>query len=146
MIDIRYEPHPQLDGWRTWAADDEAAFHNLIGEVAVRPEGGGRATVRWVPGRRLANPNGNIHGAAILAFADVAMFAGARACGVAEAATSVTVECSCQFLGSARLGEPLEASVELLRETRRLVFMRLTLGQGGAAVAAISGIIRKIAA
>jgi uncharacterized protein (TIGR00369 family) len=145
MIAIHYEPHPVHEGWMTWKADSPHAFHNLLGDTAVRAEGPGRARVRWWPAQNLGNPLGGVHGGAIMAFADVALFAGARSCGIVEAATSATVECSCQFLAPASAGEPIDVVVELLRETRRMAFLRGTFEQGGTTLAAISGIIRKIA-
>jgi acyl-coenzyme A thioesterase PaaI-like protein len=145
MIEILYEPHPLHDGWMSWKATIPDAFHNSLGDIAVRPEGDGRARVRWWPEGNVANVRGGIHGGAILGFLDIALFAGARACGVADAATSATIDCSCQFLGPASMGEPVDAAVELLRETGRLVFLRGTLEQGGP-VAAFSAVLRKIKA
>jgi hypothetical protein len=41
------------------------------------------------------------------------------------------------------LNEPLEAEVELLKETGRLLFMRGIVSQGESRIAAFSGTIRK---
>ena len=47
------------------------------------------------------------------------------------------------FIGAGRVGEPLEAQVEILRETRRLIFVRGLLVQMEMTVAEFSGTIRK---
>jgi hypothetical protein len=48
-----------------------------------------------------------------------------------------------QFIGAGVIGEALEAEVELLKETGRLLFMRGVVSQGESRVAAFSGTIRK---
>jgi acyl-coenzyme A thioesterase PaaI-like protein len=63
-----------------------------------------------------------------------------------NAGGSVTLELSSQFIGAGALGKPLDAVVEVMRETKRLVFMRGTVVQGeddSHLVATFSGIVRK---
>ena len=78
-----------------------------------------------------------------LGFIDVALFAASRMFGLIEAGTAVTLDLSTQFIGVGRMGQPLDAEVELLRETRRLIFMRGLVVQGEVKVAAFAGTIRK---
>ncbi|HYG29469.1 MAG TPA: PaaI family thioesterase [Allosphingosinicella sp.] len=94
------------------------------------------------PGVAQSNLGNVAHGGAILTFIDMAMFAGGHLAG-ADIAYSVTLDLSAQFLAPARLGEPLDATVELLRETKRLAFMRGLVVQGENNVAAWSGTLRK---
>ena len=93
-----------------------------------------------------ARAHGNLgdvaHGGAILTFIDMAMFAGGYAAG-ADIAYSVTLDLSAQFLSPGRLGRPLDCTVELLRETKRLAFLRGLVVQDEVAVAAWSGTLRK---
>ena len=86
---------------------------------------------------------GLFHGGALLAFIDVALFAAARGFGLITAGTAVTLDLSTQFIGGGRIGEPLEAQVELLRETGRLLFLRGLVVQGDDKIASFSGTIRK---
>ena len=61
-------------------------------------------------------------------------------------AGSVTLELSSQFIGAGKPGVPLDAVVEVLRETKRLVFLRGTVVQGKDdehLIASFSGIVRK---
>ena len=143
MAPIGYEPDPDAPGWMLWAPAEPGRFLDQLGAIRVRPEGEGKARCRILPGREHSNLNDSVHGGAILAFIDVALFAGARACGVMRAREAVTLDCSTQFLSPGRINEPLDAVVELLRETQRLVFLRGLVEQPHGAVAAFSGTIRK---
>jgi acyl-coenzyme A thioesterase PaaI-like protein len=71
------------------------------------------------------------------------MFGASRMFGLIEAGAAVTLDLSVQFIGAGVIGEPLEAEVELLKETGRLLFMRGIVMQGESRVAAFSGTIRK---
>jgi acyl-coenzyme A thioesterase PaaI-like protein len=71
------------------------------------------------------------------------MFGASRILGLIEAGTAVTLDLSVQFIGAGVIGAPLEAEVELLKETGRLLFMRGIVSQGESRVAAFSGTIRK---
>jgi acyl-coenzyme A thioesterase PaaI-like protein len=137
---------PGEPGWRSWDAVDRTRFNALLGSIAYRVEGEGparRARVRMHPERRHSNLRESVHGGAILAFIDVALFAGARAFGLLEAGTAVTLGLDTQFIGGGTIGEPLDAEVELLRETGRLLFLRGLVVQGETKVAAFSGTVRK---
>jgi uncharacterized protein (TIGR00369 family) len=83
-----------------------------------------------------------VHGGAILTFVDMALFAGGKLAGI-DITNSVTLDLSAQFLAPAELGRPLDASVELLRETKRLAFLRGLVEQEETIVAAWSGTLRK---
>jgi len=58
----------------------------------------------------------------------------------------VTLDLSTQFVGAGRVGEPLDAVVELVRETGRLIFLRglVVQGEGDShIVLSFAGTIRK---
>ena len=98
------------------------------------------------PERRHTNLLDMVHGAVTLALMDVALFAAMRTLLAGDAAGSVTLELSSQFIGAGRPDVPLDAVVEVMRETRRLAFLRGTVVQGEAdetLVASFSGIVRK---
>lgn len=139
---IVHEADPENPGWETWGPIDKELFNGVVGKLIVRAEGPGRARCRIVPGRAQGNIDNFVHGGAILTFVDIALFSGGTLAG-ADVAYGVTVDCSAQFLSPARLGIPLDAEVELLRETRRLAFLRGTVVQEGQIVAAFSGTLRK---
>lgn len=133
---------PDHPGWHSWRLKDESRYNGFLGKLIVRRDGD-RARVRMFPGRVHTNLQDAIHGGTTLGFIDVALFAASRIMGIIEAGTAVTLDLSTQFIGAGRAGEPLDAEVELLRETRRLVFMRGLVLQGDDRIAAFAGTIRK---
>jgi uncharacterized protein (TIGR00369 family) len=138
------DPDPENPGWHHWTMTDERRFNaNVLGKMIVRTEGEGRARLRMFPTIKHSNLMNNLHGGTILALIDVAMFAGSRTFGLIEAGTAVTLDMSVQFIGAGQVDVPLDAEVELLKETGRLLFLRGLVVQSETRIAAWSGTIRK---
>ncbi|MDE2437452.1 MAG: PaaI family thioesterase, partial [Sphingomonadales bacterium] len=117
-----------------------------MGKMLVRADADGRCRLRMFPERKHSNLLDMVHGAVTLALVDISLFAAMRTLLNGDAAGAVTLELSSQFIGAGRLDAPLDALVEVMRETKRLVFMRGTVVQGEAddhLVATFSGIVRK---
>jgi uncharacterized protein (TIGR00369 family) len=142
MMHFTDSESPEHPGWRSWAPSDPTRFNTLLGPMLYRVDGA-TARIRITPEHRHSNVQDNVHGGALLAFIDVALFAASRGFGVIDAATAVTLDLNTQFIAAGRIGEPLEAQVELLKETGRLLFLRGLVVQGETKVAAFSGTIRK---
>jgi acyl-coenzyme A thioesterase PaaI-like protein len=87
--------------------------------------------------------DGNVHGGALLGFMDGALFAAADGSGVLGAAGAVTVCLSRQIIGSGAIGVPLEARIDLLRETGRMLFLRGLTVQDARTIASFTGTLRK---
>ena len=143
-----HEPSADHPGWFTWDVVDKTLFNaQTMAPMLVRQDtlpGGAQATrLRMMPERRHSNLGGAVHGAITLALIDISLFTGLRLLLDADAAGSVTLDLSTQFIGAGRIGEPLDAITEILRETRRLVFVRGTIEQGDHLVAAFQGTVRK---
>ncbi|NJS15082.1 MAG: PaaI family thioesterase [Sphingopyxis sp.] len=140
------------DGWISWNLNDQTRFNSFLEPLSVRreaptPDGRPVARVRMHPERKHSNLGDHVHGAVTLALIDVGLFAAAHQFGSLNAGFSVTLDLNTQFVGGGQLGEPLDAMVELVRETGRLVFLRGMVVQGaddGHIVAAFSGTIRKL--
>jgi uncharacterized protein (TIGR00369 family) len=141
---IRHQPDPYHPGWWTWALPDESRFNATIGKLLVRPEGPGKARCRMFPEERHGNIGDAVHGGAILTFIDMALFAGGHMAGMSDS-NAVTLDCAVQFISAGEIGRPLDATVELLRESGRLVFYRGLVEQEGRTVAAFSGTLSKVA-
>jgi acyl-coenzyme A thioesterase PaaI-like protein len=139
---IRHAPDPDHPGWWTWEVSAQDRFNGVIGKLLVREDGPGRATCRMFPEERHANLGNMVHGGALLTFIDMALFAGGRLAG-ANVIRAVTLDLSTRFLSRGRIGVPLDAEVELLRETKRLVFLAGKVFQEGELVASFSGALRK---
>jgi acyl-coenzyme A thioesterase PaaI-like protein len=140
---IRHEPDPDHPGWWTWDLPRGDRYNSTLGKLLVRPEGKGLARCRIFPDTGQSNLGDVVHGGAILTFIDMAMFAGGYAAG-ADLGPSVTLDLSAQFLSAGRLGVPLDCTVELLRESKRMAVMRGLVEQEGETVAAWSGTLRKL--
>jgi uncharacterized protein (TIGR00369 family) len=140
---IRHAPDPDHPGWWTWDLPEDDRYNATLGKLLVRPDGEGRALCRMFPDKRQSNLGDVVHGGAILTFIDMAMFAGGYAAG-ADLGPSVTLDLSARFLSPALLGLPLDASIEVLRESRRLAVMRGLVEQEGVIVASWSGTLRKL--
>lgn len=142
-----YEPDPANPGWHRWELADDTRFNaQTMGKMLVRPEDSRSCRVRMFPERRHSNLLDMVHGAVTLALMDISLFAAMRTLLSGDAAGSVTLELSSQFTGAGSLDRPLDAVVEVMRETGRMVFMRGTIVQGeedGHLVASFSGIVRK---
>ena len=133
---------PEHPGWHSWRLRDATRYNAFLGPLLVRMEGD-VARVRMLPVRQHTNLQDSIHGGTTMGFADVALFAAARMMGSIAAGSAVTLDMSFQFIGTGRPDIFLDAEVEALRETRRLIFMRGLVVQGEARLAAFSGTIRK---
>jgi acyl-coenzyme A thioesterase PaaI-like protein len=133
---------PDHPGWSSWRLKDDTRYNGFLGPLIVRREGD-LARVRMFPTRVHTNLQDAIHGGTTLGFIDVSLFAASRMFGLIEAGTAVTLDLSTQFIGVGRMDAPLDAEVECLRETRRLIFMRGLVVQGDTKIAAFAGTIRK---
>ncbi len=138
-----YEDDPDLPGWKRWQFRDTTRYNAFLEPLAVKVEGS-LARVRMLPRHEHSNVRGDVHGGALLGFMDVALFAAARAFGVLQAGGAVTLDLSAQFIGGGVIGVPLEAHVELLRETQRMLFLRgLIVQEGVPTIASFTGTLRK---
>ncbi len=137
-----YADDPENPGWHSWQLKDTGRYNDFLGKLLVRREGE-IARVRMKAERKHTNLQNAIHGGTTLGFIDVSLFAASRIFGLIDAGSSVTLDLSTQFIGTGDPAEPLDAEIELLRETRRLIFMRGLVVQGDNKVAAFAGTIRK---
>jgi acyl-coenzyme A thioesterase PaaI-like protein len=130
-------------GWRKWGRPDNDSYLAVIGEGYTRSDAPGKALVAVPTRNGHRNINGILHGGFLSGFADHAYFIGLGAMGRPEQIRGATVDLSMQFLGAGQIGSPLIAEVELLRETGRMMFLRLTIAQDGELIAASTATIRK---
>lgn len=145
---FRYEPAADYPGWFTWNLTDETRFNaqtmgRMLTRIEDRADSVRVARLRMFPERRHSNLLDAVHGGITLALIDISLFAAMRTLLDGDAAGSVTLDLSTQFIGAGRIGEPLDAVVEVLRETGRLVFLRGLVVQGDDTIAAFNGTIRK---
>jgi len=136
-------PDPGRPGWLHWRLSDPRRYNEaVLGTVLVRKEGG-KARVRIVPAEHLTNIGGNVHGGATLGLIDISLFAAGQLLLGIDAAASVTIGIDTQFIGAGDPARPLDAVVEVLRETGRMVFLRGLVVQDDDLIASFSGSTRK---
>ncbi len=140
-LDLTADPdHPD---WFVLDTLPGSQFGSLFDELRFHAESVTKARVRVNTGPSKGNILGTAHGGFLLAFVDQVLFVGPAFLGIRHALGGVTVDCSAQFLRPGAIDRPLDAVVEVLRETGRMVFMRGLLEQDGTALLAFSGTIRK---
>lgn len=145
---FRYEPAEDNPGWFTWDLTDPSLFNaqtmgRMLTRIEDRADGAKVSRLRMFPERRHANVQDSVHGGVTLALIDVSLFAAMRSLLDGDAGGSVTLDLSTQFIGAGRLNQPVDAVVEVLRETGRLVFLRGLVVQADETIAAFNGTIRK---
>jgi len=140
---FNYDDDPDAPGWKRWQFRDPTRFNAFLEPLQVRLEGD-IARVRMMPRHDHSNMRDNVHGGALLGFMDGSLFAASRASGCIQAGGAVTLDLSAQFIGGGMIGEPLEARIELLRETSRMLFLRgLIVQEGTPTIASFTGTRRK---
>lgn len=127
-----------------WSDPTPDTFLQAIGTGYMRCEAPGRAQVALETRFSHRNRLDTLHGGFLAAFADHAYFGGLWIMGHTAQVKGVTIDLSMQYLGSGRVGPDLIAQVELLRETGRLMFMRMLLTQEGESIAASTATVRKV--
>jgi acyl-coenzyme A thioesterase PaaI-like protein len=144
LTNFIYTPDPENPGWCRWVMADTSRYNEaVLGRQIVRAEGPNTARLRMFPQHLHTNSGNKIHGGIILGLADVSLFSALYVLRGVDAGKSVTVDLSAQFIGGGDPSRPLDAVVELLRETRRLAFLRGLIVQDDDIGASFAGTIRK---
>jgi uncharacterized protein (TIGR00369 family) len=134
------ELDPRLEGFRKWDGFDP--FEEQSGPYYFREEPGGTCRCAFISEARHMNGQGAMHGGAMMTFADYAMFVVARP--AIEDVAAVTLTMNAEFVSAAGVGEFIEATGEIVRETGSLVFVRGTIFSGDQTILTFSGVLKKI--
>lgn len=138
-------PDPEHPGWLRWQLNDPTRYNEaVLGGARVRREGTDTARVRIFPQDQHKNNAGSIHGGITLGLMDISLFATLYLTREVSAEGSSTVDLSAQFISAGDGDKPLDAVVEVLRETRRLAFLRGLVVQDDVIVGSFSGTVRKL--
>lgn len=126
-------------GWRTWSGDP---FETQSGPYYFREEDG-RIRCAFRAERKHMNGGGFMHGGCMLTFADFALFS------IADEhlrdTHAVTVSLNGEFVGPAHEGDLIEATGEVVKAGKSMIFIRGIISTGGLAMMAFSGVIKKVA-
>ncbi len=134
---------PDNSGWFSWTTIPAGSFAAATGKLLFRPDGPGRALVRMFPDESHMNMGGSVHGGAVMSFIDMALFGGGRCAGMSEG-HYVTLDLTTHFLARGRAGIPLDAHVELIRQTRSLAFLQGVVRQDGEACYSFTGTLKRL--
>ena len=136
-------PDPNHEGWYSWGDFPRSSFAAATGRLLFRPNGPGHGLVRMFPTEDHMNMGGSIHGGAIMSFIDMSMFAGGLCAGM-ERAHYVTLDLTTHFLARGQADSPLDAHVELIRQTRGHAFLQGVVKQNGENCYSFSGTLKKV--
>lgn len=140
---VDFVADPDNPGWQVRRAPALDRFADIFGDIRVRVEPDGKARVRVDALPLHRNIVEKVHGGFVLALIDQVLFVGPCALGIQGAIGGLTIDTSAQFFGPLAIGRPIDAVVEVLRETGKMVFMRGLIEQDGTAAVSFAGTIRK---
>ena len=126
------------EGYRPLPLD--RGFEARIGPLFFRPEGAGPRIGVRVAEHHL-NPGGRLHGGMLMTLVDEAVaLAAFRALGTG--ARFATISLNCDFMAAGVAGDWGEAEAEIVRRTRRLLFVRANAFTADRQLLTASGIWR----
>lgn len=130
---------PPPPGWVL--ISDKKTFSGLAGPFYCR-ENGAAPGMGFYAERRHANLGGVVHGGALMTLADMSLFDICfRALGQLKA---VTVTMNAEFLGAGPIGEFVEATGEITKAGKSLIFARGLISAGGNSILSFSGSLKRI--
>ena len=136
-------PDPDHPGWYSWGDFPRGSFAGATGRLLFKPDGPGRGICRMFPTEAHMNMGGSIHGGAVMSFIDMSMFAGGLCAGM-DRAHYVTLNLSTNFLHRGHAGSPLDAHVELVRQTRGHAFLQGVVKQNDETCYSFHGTLKKV--
>jgi len=131
-----------LEGeWKGWSASANDPFNETTGPFYVRAQEDGSVLCAMRVEQKHLNGGGMMHGGAFMTFADFCLFAFASGLGDDD---SVTLSFNCEFLKGVPQGATVYGTGEVIRRTRRMVFVRGLMRVDDAPVFSFSGVLTKL--
>lgn len=127
--------------WAGWVRYAGEPFEDHAGPFVYRLGDDGRPICAMRVEQRHLNSFGGVHGGALMAFADYALFIIAH--DALRERTAVTAGFDAQFLGAAPLGALIECTGDLVRDGRSLVAVRGLMATEGDLVLSFSALLKK---
>lgn len=131
----------EFAGWSTY--EKHGAFDAVVGPFYSRPDPDGRMRCAFRAEDKHMNIAGRMHGGCLMTFADIALFQ--TAYQEMEGSRGVTVQLDSTFIDGAYVGELIEATGEVVRAGKSLIFVRGQIETSGRTLMTFSGVIRKFA-
>lgn len=127
------------EGYATWG--DVDPYEDMVGPFYLKDNGDGTYRSAFISEKRHTNSSGALHGGLLMSFADFALFAIARN-EIGE--QCVTVGFNSEFISAVGAGNRIEATGEVLRATRSLIFVRGKIFSGEETLMSFSGVLKKV--
>lgn len=125
-------------GWNAYSADP---YEDLSGPFYYRVEADGTVRCAFRAEQKHMNAGGRMHGGCLMTFADIAMFQ--IAYQEMEGASGVTVQLDSTFIDGGYVGELIEATGQVTKAGKSLIFVRGQITTGERLLMTFSGVIRK---
>lgn len=122
-----------------WRLDPDEGFIGHVGGL-WRRDIDGHVQLAFVAQTFHANRNGVVHGGMLMTFTDRALGQTARL--ATGASSGATISLNYQFLAPVRIGDVVEITPQIVKVTRRMVFMSGTATVGDTPVISAQGIFR----
>src|SRR6266542_93405 len=136
-------PDPDHPGWFSWGEFPRGSFAAATGKLLFKPDGPGRAICRMFPTDMHMNMGGSLHGGSVMSFIDMSLFAGGLCAGMARG-HYVTLDLTTHFLARGKPSLPLDAHVELVKQTRGHAFIQGVVIQDGEPCYSFTGTLKRI--
>ena len=130
----------EFAGWETYEVTD-TTFDSTVGPFYRKPDPDGSMRCAFRAEQKHMNFGGRMHGGCLMTFADIALFQ--TAYQEMEGASGVTVSLDSTFIDGAYVGELVEATGEVVRAGKSLIFVRGQIHAGERVLMTFSGVIRK---
>ncbi|HYD44622.1 MAG TPA: PaaI family thioesterase [Phenylobacterium sp.] len=131
-------------GWTLWVGGDP--FEDHCGPFYWKEREDGTRVCAFIAEHKHMNGGGFMHGGCVMTFADYCLFVIAR--DALRDSRSVTATLNGEFVGTARVGDRVECTGEVVKAGRSMVFVRgliVNASAGGEPMMSFSGVIKKTA-
>jgi uncharacterized protein (TIGR00369 family) len=129
----------EFAGWQTY--DLHGTFDQVVGPFYFRPDPDGRMRCAFRAEPKHMNAGNRMTGGCLMTFADIALFQ--TAYQEMEGASGVTVSLNSTFVDGAWVGDLIEATGEVVKAGKSLIFARGQICTGDRVLMTFSGVIRK---
>lgn len=129
-------------GWSCYPGGDP--FEDLAGPFYFKTREDGAPVCAFRAEQKHMNGGGFMHGGCVMTFADFCLFVIARK--DTQGVGSVTATFNCELVGTARVGDLVECTGEVVKAGRSMVFVRgliVNASAGGEPMASFSSVLKK---
>lgn len=126
-------------GWQCYPGGDP--FEDLAGPFYFRVGDDGRPICAFRAEHKHMNGGLFMHGGCVMTFADFSLFVIAR--DAIDGSRTVTATFNCELVGTARIGDLVECTGEVVKAGRSMVFVRGLITSPSGPVASFSSVLKK---